>query len=196
MVNLMSRYGKKCEKDGYKFDSESERDFYLKLKSFKRQKKIKDFEINPTYILQNGFETEYVSFPNSKEKPITYVIDYSVTLNDDTHILVDTKGAGGQTVEEVAKLKKKLFQYINREIPLFFISKCPNYLSDKEAWVCVNGGSDFYSKLKNKYYNVNPNQKKKYGKKDVQWTIKDWEDYFEFESVSDLFYIWKKTLKK
>ena len=192
----MSRFGKKCEKDGYKFDSESERDFYLKLKSFKRQKKIKDFEVNPTYILQDGFETEYVSFPNSKEKPITYIIDYSVTLNDGTYILIDTKGASGQTVEEVAKLKKKMFQYSNRKTPLFFISKCPNYLSDKETWVCVNGGSDFYSKLKNKYYNVNPSQKKKRGKKDVQWTTKDWEKYFEFESVSDLFYVWKKTLKR
>lgn len=192
----MSRYGKKCEKDGYKFDSESERDFYIKLKAFKKQFKIKDFEVNPTYILQEGFETDYISFPNSKEKPITYIIDYSVTLNNGEKILIDTKGASGQTVEEVAKLKKKLFQYSNRKMPLFFISKCPNYLSDKEVWVCVNGGCDFFSKLKNKYYNVNPTQKKKRGKKDVQWTIKEWEKYFEFENIADLFYVWKKTLKK
>ena len=191
----MSRYSTKCEYDNIVFDSIPERDFYIKLKKFKKEGRIKDFSVNPTYILQDEFKTDFNSdkFNDVKEKPITYIIDYSVTLNDGTYILVDTKGASGQTVEEVAKIKKKLFQYQHKDTPIFFISKCPNYLSNTEAWVCVNSGSDFFSKLKNKYYNVHPEQKKKRGKKDIQWTIDDWSKYFEFESVEDLFYVWKST---
>lgn len=192
---VISRHSKKCVYDNINFDSESERDFYIKLKSFKKQKKIKDFSLNPTYVLQEGFETEYIDFPNSKEKPITYIVDYSVTLNSGQTILVDTKGASGQTVEEVAKLKRKILLSQHKDTPIFFISKCPKYLAENETWICVNGGTDFYSKLKNKYYNLYPEQKKKRGKKDIQWTVNEWKRYFEFEEVGGLFYIWKKTNK-
>ena len=194
----MSRYGNKCVCDGITFDSESERDFYLKLKDFKSKNKIKDFEVNPTFTLQPSFETEYNDrFINSKEKPITYIVDYSVTLNSGDKILVDTKGGSGMTNEETAKIKRKLLSFQHKNIPIFFISKCPNYLSGgKEIFIENTNGKDFYSKLKNKYYKIHPEQKKKRGKKDIQWTIDDWYKYFEFDNIDDLFYVWRKTLRK
>lgn len=193
----MSRFGKKCTLDGITFDSESEKDFYLKLKEFKKNNRIKEFEVNPTFTLQPNFETQFGDrFINTKEKPITYIVDYSITLNDGSYILVDTKGGSGMTNEETAKIKRKLLLFQHKNIPIFFISKCPSYLSyNRPTFIENTNGRDFYSKLKNKFYKIHPEQKKKRGKKDVQWTIDDWHKYFEFDNIDDLFYTWKSTKK-
>ena len=182
-------YGKKCTYDGYKFDSESERDFYKKLKLLKQKGKIKDFSLQPNYLLQGEFTTEYNErWENYKVPSISYTPDYWVLLNDDNEILIDCK-SGNYTMED-SRLRANVFQYNNRELPLFYIGLLPKYLGG--VWVNVTKGSDFMGKLKNKYNSLYPNAKKSKNKP-VQWYVDDWEKYFEFENVDDMFYIWKST---
>ena len=195
MVNI-ARFGKKTEIDGIRFDSESEALFYLKLKKFKKHGKIKDFRIKNQYILQEDFTTEYNSrFDNVKLDPITYNPDFWVLLNDDNEVLIDTKGGSGACNEEEAKLKRKALLYQNKKLPVIFISQLPIYLcGNKDTWVENTNGRDFHAKLKNKYQKLYPAAK---GKriKPVNWKVDNWDEYFEYEDIDGLFYVWKATKK-
>ena len=49
----MAIYSTKCTYDNIKFDSETERDYYIKLKLLKDEDNIKDFEMQVPYLLQD-----------------------------------------------------------------------------------------------------------------------------------------------
>ena len=51
----MAMYATKCTYDNIKFDSETERDYYIKLKLLKEEGNIKDFEMQVPYLLQDEF---------------------------------------------------------------------------------------------------------------------------------------------
>ena len=174
--------GTKCTYDGIGFDSIPERDYYIKLKLLKEEGKIKDFDMQIPYLLQDSF----ISFRNKEEDEIKYVADYVVTLNNDDEVIIDTKGSK-QTTEEVARVKQKLFMCKNEGVPIYFIAPLPKYLGN--VWVDVSKNFDFSSKIKNKY--VKENGKWAYSK--PNWTPKDWAEHFEFEDFHGLFYIWHKT---
>ncbi len=194
MVRQMSRRSKKVFAEGIQFDSETEYDFYLKLKQAKKKKQIKDFKVNPTFTLVESFETDFPNqHKNSKEEAIEYIVDYGIWSNLGDYYLVDTKGSGYSSVEIEARNKRKLLLSQNPHIPIYFISKLPLYLGGE--FVCVNPKNDFYTKIKGKYTKLNPKKKKGGKTKKVQWGISDWEKYFEFELIDGLFYVWKKTLK-
>lgn len=65
------------------------------------------------FTLQEGF-----TYKGKKVLPITYIADYVIYWNDNTRTIVDVKG----NPDQVAKLKKKLFQY-----------KYPN---ENYIWMC------------------------------------------------------------
>lgn len=177
--------GNKCELDGFKFDSEPERNYYIKLKDLKSNKLIKDFKMQIPYNLQS----EFTDFQNRKVQSINYIGDYVVELNNGEIIVLDTKGSKA-TTEESARLKQKLFMFQNRDMPIYFIAPLPKYLGGE--WVDVTKGCDFGTKLKTRYVktfgkwkrNVTPN-----------WCPNDWEIHFEFENFNELFYLWKNTKK-
>lgn len=178
----MSYVSKKCIYDGYKFDSETERDFYIKLKIAKDENVIKDFEMQVPIRVQE----EFINFRGSKEQKIEYVADFVIISNDDNKVVVDVKGSKTST-EEVSRIKQKMYMYNNEGCPIYFVAPLPKFLGN--IWVDVSKGSDFSGKLRKRY--VDLNGKWAYGK--PNWTPKDWTEHFEFEDFHGLFYIWHKT---
>lgn len=94
----MNKYGaKKCEYDGIKFDSLSERDFYIHLiEIMKYDKKI--IKIHPKFILQNKF-----THNGNQYREINYIADFQIGM-----IVYDVKGSLS-TITPVAKIKHKIF---------------------------------------------------------------------------------------
>lgn len=151
----------------------------------KEEGKIKDFKMQIPYELQPSFE----DFRGGKVQNISYIADYVITLNDDSEIVLDTKGSR-ETTEESARLKQKIFMFNNKEIPIYFIAPLPLYLGN--TWVDVTKGYDFGVKLKTRYVKINGKWKRN---TTPNWKPEDWEKHFEFENFHDLFYIWRTTKK-
>ena len=98
------KYGStKKEVDGILFDSTIEANYYLRLKDYKSLNLIKDFSLQPKFLLQEKFTT---AFGETRED-IEYVADFLITDLDDEQIVVDTKGF---TTKDFV-LKRKLFEY-------------------------------------------------------------------------------------
>lgn len=97
-----SKYNnRKTTMDGIEFDSAKEANYYLVLKSDKKAGRIKDFELQPKFILQEGFKKGGVRF-----KPITYTADFKIIYNDDSVEVIDTKGV----ITKEFAIKRKLFE--------------------------------------------------------------------------------------
>ena len=142
----MARSYKKIEYDNKTFDSESEMEFYKLLIKAKDEGRIKDFTCNPKYVLLEG---DWVNWRGDKQQPICHYPDYKVTLLNDTEIILDSKGGSVKEHETDAILKKKIWEYLNREIPYYYVSVTGKYLGN--LWVESSPYHDFYTKLKNKY---------------------------------------------
>ena len=98
---IMSKYNsKKVEIDGIIFDSKDEALYYNCLKDKKLKFDILDFELQPKFILQEGFKKNGKTF-----KPITYKGDFRVYNLDGTSCIVDVKGMA----TDVFKIKYKMF---------------------------------------------------------------------------------------
>lgn len=99
-----SKYkNKKVSCDGFEFDSQKERNYYLKLKTMEDLGLIKDLELQKEYILQDKFVLN-----GKTRRKITYKADFSyVSTEDDKLHVVDVKGFK----TDVYKLKKKMFEY-------------------------------------------------------------------------------------
>jgi hypothetical protein len=173
--------------DGILFDSVSEAEFYKKLQQAKIKGDIKEFDLSPEYILQE----EFTNWRNGKESSIKHYPDYLVTLNDSNQIILDTKG--GSQHETDAKLKRKIFQYQNKEVPYYYVSICPKFIGG--LWVETSPNFDFMKKLRTKYDSLFPNVNKRL-KIAPQLGIDKWSEYFEFHDVAGLFYVWDKTYTK
>ena len=98
---------KKTEIDGIKFDSEMESHYYLYLKELKEEGVVVDFELQPAFILQEGFIKD-----GRKIRPITYKADFEVTYIDGHIEVIDVKGK----MTEEFKLKRKMLLYKYRDI--------------------------------------------------------------------------------
>lgn len=98
---------KKTEIDGIKFDSEMESHYYLYLKELKEEGVVVDFELQPIFILQEGFIKD-----GKKIRPITYKADFKVTYIDGHIEVIDVKGK----MTEEFKLKRKMLLYKYRDI--------------------------------------------------------------------------------
>lgn len=100
-----SKYrNKRIKYDGYIFDSIKEANFYKLLKTMKKQGKIKDFSLQPRFLLQEGFKKG-----DKKYQPIYYVADFKVLENDGSIKIIDVKSSKSN-LTPVYKIKKKLFE--------------------------------------------------------------------------------------
>ena len=101
---MKSRNGKfnntKVTIDEHRFDSKKESQVYLFYKSELQAKRIASIELQPKYILLEG----YIDIDGSKVRPIHYIADFRITYPDGRVVVVDVKGKK----TEVYKLKKKL----------------------------------------------------------------------------------------
>ena len=109
---------KKTTIDDIVFDSKDEALYYQALKDMKAKGLIKDFELQPEFILQEGFEKD-----EKKYRAIKYTADFRVLTNNDYSYIVDVKGM--LTTE--FKIKMKLFNYKYRDIELKLISRSVKY---------------------------------------------------------------------
>ena len=98
---------KKTIIDGFKFDSEMESHYYLYLKQLKEIGEVVDFVLQPTYLLQEGFNLN-----GKRIRPITYKADFKVIYKDGHEEVIDVKGK----LTEEFKIKRKMLLYKYRDI--------------------------------------------------------------------------------
>jgi len=92
---------KKKEIDGITFDSKAEGKYYVYLKALKQQGEISDFELQPRFLLQEGFTKNGQRF-----RPIHYTADFKLIYPDGRIEIVDVKGK--KTRDFV--IRQKLFE--------------------------------------------------------------------------------------
>lgn len=90
----------KVELDGHTFDSRKEAHRYAELKLLLRAGEIINLELQPEFVLQEGFRHAGGKW----YRPITYRADFRITYPDGRQVVIDTKGY--PTTEY--RLKKKL----------------------------------------------------------------------------------------
>ena len=105
---------KKTVVDNIVFDSKNESLYYEALKDLKEKGSIKDFELQPKYLLQEAFVKN-----DKRYRAINYIADFRVINNDGSAYIVDIKGI--LTTE--FKIKMKLFNYKYPDIELRLISR-------------------------------------------------------------------------
>ena len=98
---------KKTIVDGIKFDSEMESHYYIYLKQLKEIGEVVDFILQPTYLLQEGFNLN-----GKRIRPITYKADFKVVYKDGHEEVIDVKGK----ITEEFKIKRKMLLYKYRDI--------------------------------------------------------------------------------
>jgi len=98
-------HNQKIEVGGITFDSKKEANRYAELKLMKKAHIILDFELQPEFILQDGYVR------NSKNvQPIKYRADFKVTYADGRVVIIDVKSSE-KFKTDVYKLKKKILLY-------------------------------------------------------------------------------------
>jgi hypothetical protein len=98
----MPKYNaRRTEIDGIAFDSKIEGEYYRHLKQQQEDGKIKEFELQPIFTLQEGFRKNGKYY-----RPILYIADFKVYDNDGSIQIIDVKGF--ETAD--FKIKRKLFE--------------------------------------------------------------------------------------
>ena len=98
---------KKTIVDGIKFDSEMESHYYIYLKHLKEIGEVVDFILQPTFLLQEGFNLN-----GKRIRAITYKADFRVIYKDGHEEVIDVKGK----LTEEFKIKRKILLYKYRDI--------------------------------------------------------------------------------
>jgi hypothetical protein len=99
-----SKRAKKVEIDSIVFMSTMESNYYLKLKDDLAHNRIKKFECQPVYLLQEA----YKKYGKAIRK-IEYIGDFLVTNLDNSEVTIDVKGRAGDTPD--FRLKRKMFDF-------------------------------------------------------------------------------------
>lgn len=101
-----SKYrSRKTVVDGITFDSKKEAEYYIGLKLRQKAGEIASFELQPTFVLQEGFQPKI----GKKVQAIKYKADFRVVYPDGREEIVDTKGY--RTKEYLIKRKMLLYRY-------------------------------------------------------------------------------------
>jgi hypothetical protein len=99
---MASKYGnKKTIVDDITFDSKAEAIYYQQLKWLKQAKQIKEFKLQPKFLLQEAFKKNGKTF-----RKIEYKADFEIRRLDDSVEIVDIKGA----ITKEFAIKRKLFE--------------------------------------------------------------------------------------
>ena len=108
----MNKYfNKKVIIDGIQFDSKKEGKRYTELKLLKKAKIIDELELQKVFELQ----PKYTNAKGEHIRSITYKADfYYYDKQKERYIVEDTKGFK----TEAYKLKKKLFEYVYRDLTI------------------------------------------------------------------------------
>lgn len=110
----MNKYNnKKAQVDMYVFDSILEAKRYKQLVLLKKANKISNLELQPRFLLQEGFRKN-----NKTYRKIEYIADFKY-IEKGQVIVEDVKGKE----TEVFKIKRKLFEYKYPELNLKIITK-------------------------------------------------------------------------
>jgi hypothetical protein len=121
----MSKFNaKRTEIDGITFDSKTEGEYYLHLKQQQEQGLIDSYELQPRFILQEGFKKD-----GKHIRPIKYVADFDVWKLDGTREIIDVKGF--ETAD--FKIKRKLFE---KKFP--FSLTLVKYVKKYGGWITVD----------------------------------------------------------
>lgn len=101
--NKGSKYhNKKVEVDGIEFDSQREANRYCELKIFFQLGEITDLELQPEFLLQEGFRKN-----GKRYRKIVYRADFRYRVVSSREVIVeDSKGYR----TEVFRIKQKLFE--------------------------------------------------------------------------------------
>lgn len=103
-----SKYkNKKVVYNGIKFDSQKERNYYIKLKLLEDKGKIKDLKLQVKFELQPKFR-----FDNKNIQAISYIADFTYLDEENKLHIIDVKGVR----TDVYKIKKKMMEYKGLEI--------------------------------------------------------------------------------
>jgi hypothetical protein len=105
-------HNQKVEIDGITFDSKKEARRYQELKAMKLSGQIIGFDLQPEFLLLEGFKKNGETF-----RPMYYRADFKVLYPDGHWEVEDTKGV--RTKE--FNLKRKLFEHRYRELSLKII---------------------------------------------------------------------------
>lgn len=112
---------KKAIFNGIEFDSKKECKYYRFLLQLKNDGIVKEIELQPRFLLVEGFRHEAVK--NSLEtitsvfkhnqikgklRDTTYTADFKVVLDDGKEVIIDVKSSR-RFQDEVYRIKKKLF---------------------------------------------------------------------------------------
>lgn len=111
--------------DGITFDSKDEAHYYELLKILKAKGEIINFELQPKYVLLEGFKKF-----NKKYGNLTYTPDFRIYHNDGTEELIDVKGFSTQQGE----LRRKIFDYKYRDLKLTWMARSIKY-GDQYGWI-------------------------------------------------------------
>ncbi len=107
-IDKQSKYkNKKVVYNGIKFDSQKERNYYIKLKLLEDAGKIKGLKLQVKYELQPKFKSG-----NKNIQAISYIADFTYLDEENKLHIVDTKGVR----TDVYRIKKKMMQYKGLEI--------------------------------------------------------------------------------
>lgn len=101
----------KMEIDGHEFDSKTEAKRYNELKLLECKGLIKKLQLQPRFLLQEGFKKNGKTF-----RKIEYIADFMYEENGKV-VVEDVKGMK----TDVFKLKRKLFEYKFPELTLKLI---------------------------------------------------------------------------
>ena len=111
----MTKYNASKESiDGITFDSKAEAEFYRFLKALESEGAITSINVHPKYVLQKSFVSDI-----RNERAIVYEADFEIIGFNGNVEVIDIKGMA--TPE--AKLKRKMFLYLNSGVPLHWIVK-------------------------------------------------------------------------
>lgn len=103
---------KKVTFAGHTFDSKAELAYYKKLLRLQAAGKVEAIQLQPVFLLQEGFLKNGV-----EHKKITYIADFRVYYTNGKVDIVDVKGVE----TEVFRIKRKLFEYRYPELHLNII---------------------------------------------------------------------------
>jgi hypothetical protein len=111
----MSKYlSHKTVVDGITFDSKDESKYYEALKIRKYRGEIINFELQPKFVLREGFKKFDKTY-----RPLTYTPDFTVYHNDGSVEYVDVKGQSTQQGE----MRIKLFNDFYRDLKLTIVAR-------------------------------------------------------------------------
>lgn len=101
-----NKYGaRKTQMDGITFDSRAEAKYYEQLKWLKMSKQIKDFKLQPRFLLQEAFKKNDKTF-----RKIEYIADFEVHNLDGSIEIIDIKGVETKEFAIKRKLYERLYE--------------------------------------------------------------------------------------